>query len=45
MNPANEIHNGGTNANVLRSTTHSYRRGASFGAPKHVGSDHAIQND
>jgi hypothetical protein len=31
MNPANEIHNGGTSANVLRSATHSYRRDACFG--------------
>jgi hypothetical protein len=45
MNPANEIHNGGTSANVLHSTTHSFRRDACFGAPGHVGSDHAIQND
>jgi hypothetical protein len=45
MNPTNEIHNGGTSANVLSFTTHSNQEDACFGAPAHVGSDHAIQND
>ena len=45
MNPMNEIHNGGTSANVLSSTTHSYQEDAYFVVPEHVGTDHAIQND
>jgi hypothetical protein len=45
MNPMNEIHNGGTSANVLSSTTHSYQEDAYFGAPEHARTDHAIQND